>query len=173
MRINTQELEACEIDYFVGRIVTVMVRSAQRPMTDPEEFHNMFTGEVVQQNHLGIWLLTSQGRKSFLFWSAVQGIFDERSVDPDSDEAKEALAQAEKAKERMAKRAAKQPPIQMPTIQALTGLAGKGHGQPHHGGCPGVGMPPGTPPELVQLTFDRLKEKVAKQQAGEDKAAGG
>jgi hypothetical protein len=164
VRINSQELEACEIDYFVGRIVTVMVRSTQRAMADPEEFHNMFTGEVVQQNHLGLWLLTSQGRKSFIFWHAVQGIFDERSVDPESREAKEALAEAERVRERLS-RPRKQPHIQMPTIPAMSSQA-------HHGGCPGVGMPPGTPPELVQLTFEKLKERARQQAADEDAQAG-
>lgn len=168
MRISERDIDGSEIDYFVNRVVTVMIHAGQRPMADPEEFHGMFTGVVVQMNHLGLWLLTSQGRKSFIFWQAVQGIFDERAVSAESEEAKEAMAKAEKA--RQAKSQPAKPPINMPTIPAW---AGKQQGTQHHGGHPACGMPPGTPPELVQLTFDKLKERATnlKRQGDEDRPA--
>lgn len=145
MRIDKAERKECELDYLVGKIVTVMVGSTAREMSNPEEFHNMFTGFMVQQNHLGIWLKTSLGRTAFVFWHAIQGVFVEHAMDPDSDEGrnlKEKIEKAEKAEKSV------KPPVGPRPIQV-----------PHH--PPACGMLPGTPPETIQLTFDRLKEKAA------------
>lgn len=151
MRISPEELKSCEIDRLIGKIVTVVCGPTPRIMGDIEEFHEYFTGKVVQENHLGVWLVGQRGKRAFFFWHAVQAVCEETPIDPEGEEAKNLFAKAEAA----SKKAAQQP-IKAPTIPAWAGRP----------------QPQRPQQELVQLSFDKLKERAAAKaaEAGGDAA---
>jgi len=127
MRINELEARESGLDYFLGKVVTVLLRTAARYPQSDDEFHKTYSGTVVSLTTLGLWIEAIQSNdRSFFFWTQVGGICQEEETTEDDPRIQAALQRkkAPPASPCGGGRPA-EPPVEQLGVERIKGLTGK------------------------------------------------